>query len=460
MPTATSMHDPLTAEPATEVAPAAPETPRSTPAALLTRLGLSREWLLRWVKIFSAYFSAQGAVRLLGIAAGLLLINFMAVEQYALYTLAFSVVTFFHFLTDLGSTGSLVYFFRQATADGEDFAPYAAAVESLRKTAFILGGIAVVAAFPLTAAAKGFALPTVVLVTAGILLVVWFQIDGALRVLCLRLADRYGLSYRAEIAGGAVRLGFTAVLVALAFLPAWLAVLTSGAGAASVAWVARAGRAPAHPGEDLRPYRRRILRYLLPTLPSAVYFSLQGPLVVWLAATFGGTRNIAEVGALGRLGLIVGLFSGLSGIVYLPRMARITDERLYQRRYLQYGASLTAVALALLASAWAAPRLFLFLLGAHYAGLDRELLLVVGSAGLSLLGGYGVAVNNARSWNRLQTVAVLVLAIVQVTLVCVLPLSSTFNVLLFSFLTAAVGCGAQLCITVMGFVRPGWVAWR
>ena len=33
-----------------------------------------------------------------------------------------------------------------------------------------------------------------------------------------------------------------------------------------------------------------MLRYLLPTLPGAAYYSIQGPLVIWLATTFGSTR--------------------------------------------------------------------------------------------------------------------------------------------------------------------------
>jgi O-antigen/teichoic acid export membrane protein len=453
------MPEPLTAEPAADLAATPSEIPSSPFAALLLRRGLSRDRLVQWTKILSAYFSAQGAVRLLGIVAGLLLINFMAVEEYALYTLAFSVVTFFHLLTDLGSTSSLVYFFHKATTEGEEFAPYAAAVESLRKLAFLLGGIGVLAAFPLTAGAKGFALPEVLLVTAGIVLVVWFQIDGAIRVLCLRLADRYGLSYRAEVAGGAVRLGLVALLVALAFLPAWLAVLTAAAGAAILARIARPGRARSPSGQDLRPYRRQVLRYLVPTLPSALYFSIQGPLVVWLAATFGGTRNIAEVGALGRLGMTISLFSGLASIVFLPRMAHITDERLYRRRYFQYGGSLAAVALALLAAAWLMPNLFLFLLGANYAGLDRELLLVVIGAGLTLVGGYAVGVNQARSWNRWQGAAVGLLVVAQALFVAVLDLSDTAGVLTFGMLSAAVGLGLQLAITWLGFVRPQWVRW-
>jgi O-antigen/teichoic acid export membrane protein len=418
--------------------------------------------LFRWLKILSAYFTAQTFTQLLGIASGLLFVNFMPVREFALYTLAFSVVTFFNFLTDLGSSTSLVYFFHQSQKGGEAFEPHFAAVLSMRRAAFLLGAAAVAVAFPWMALGKGFGLTEALLVTGGVLLCVWFQIGSSLRVLALRLADRYGVSYRAEMAGGVTRLAIAAVLVATARLEAWLGVLASAAGSATVVSLAQPPRPVSSPvaTADLKPYRRKVLRYLLPTLPSALYFSIQGPLTVWLAATFGATRNIAEVGALGRLGLLVGIFSSLTGVVFLPRLARITDEGLYRRRVLQFGVALAGVALAMLAAVVLAPELFLLLLGPHYKGLHRELLLVVAGSGLTLLDGYVVSINLARSWNRWQGLAVASLVAVQAVLVAVLPLSTTAGVLTFNVLGSAAALAGQLVIITLGFTRPGWVHWR
>jgi O-antigen/teichoic acid export membrane protein len=414
--------------------------------------------LLRWAKILSAYFTAQTLTQLLGIAAGLLFVNFMPVREFALYTLASSVITFFSFVTDLGSGASLVYFFHRTQGEAEEMGRYTAAVLSLRRTAFALGAAGVLAVFPAAAGAEGFGWRESLLVTAGILLGVWFQIGASIRVLILRLADRYGPSYRAEMAGGAVRLLAALALVGSGLLRAWLGVLSSALGSAAVALLARPERGTTDAG-DLRPYRRDVLRYLLPSLPSALYFSLQGPLIVWLAATFGPARNIAEVGALGRLGLVVGIFSNLTGVVFLPRLARISDERLFRSRYFQFGGLLLATALAMLGAAAVLPEAFLWLLGEHYTGLRRELLLVVAGSGLTLLGGYAVAVNLARSWNRWEGLAVGALILVQAVLAAVLPLGTTSGVLLFNLWTAAAGLFFQLLITLGGFTKPERVRW-
>jgi O-antigen/teichoic acid export membrane protein len=419
----------------------------------------ARQRLRRWTGILSAYFSTQALTQLLGIAAGLVFVNFMPVTEFALYTLATSVLTFFAFLTDLGSSNSLLHFFRRTAAEGTPFAPYYAAVLTLRRAVFLIGVAAVAVVFPLLARQRGFSTGDALLTTAGIVLAVWFQISSSLRLLALRLEDRYGLSYRAELAGAGLRLLLALGMVAITLLEAWLGVLAAATATALTATIARPARRAASAGAELAPYRRQILRYLLPTLPSALYFAVQGPLVVWLAATFGGTRNIAEVGALGRLGLVVGVFSGLVGVVFVPRLARITDDRLYLRRYLEFGSCLAAIAAALLAAAWSVPELLLWLLGPHYSGLHRELLLVVAGASLGLLDGYAVAVNLARSWTRWQGLAVATLAAAQLVLVLNLDLSTTMGVLGFLVWSRVVALAGQVGIAALGFTRPRWVQW-
>jgi hypothetical protein len=113
-----------------------------------------------------------------------------------------------------------------------------------------------------------------------------------------------------------------------------------------------------------------------------------------------------------------------------------------------------------LAAAAVVPQLFLLLLGEHYAGLHRELLLLIGGAGISLLDGYLVGVNLARSWTRWQGFAVASLVIVQAALVVLLPLETTAGVLTFSALSGCAALAGQLTIIAVGFSRPRWVHWQ
>jgi O-antigen/teichoic acid export membrane protein len=330
----------------------------------------------------------------------------------------------------------------------------------LRRIAFLAGAPLALVWLPAMAARRGFGAAETLLASAAGLASVWFQLDTSVRVTDLRLRNHYGRAYAAEVAAALLRAALAVGMLLTGWLFGWMAVLSTAAGAALGRATAARGDARTPAAAALGPLRRQILRYLAPTLPSALYFAIQAPLTVWLAASFGTTRVVAEVGAQGRLGLVVGLFSGLVGVVFLPRLAATPDERAYRLRYLRYGALLLLLAAGLFAAAALFPRLFLLLLGPHYSGLHAELLLLVATAGVNLLGAYLVGVNNARSWTRWQAAATGVLVLAQLGLLAWLPLDTTSGVLLFNLIGSLVAAGTQVPVALLGFLRPGWVQWR
>lgn len=419
----------------------------------------------RWTKILGAYATAQGLAQLLSQLAGLLFVNYLPVGEFALYTIAASFIGFFTFATDLGATSSLIYFFHQAKKGDGSFEAAHAAVLALRHRAFLAGAVVVAIALPVTAHASGFALVPAALCAAAVVASSGFHIVSGMRLLSLRLEGQYGAAYRAEIAGNAVRFVLAVLIVVSLLRHAWLAVTSGALALAVMAWLMRPAASspsasPAPTREEQNAARRRVLHYLLPTLPSALYFSIQGPLTVWLATVFGETRNIAEVGALSRLGALLVLVSNLNNIVFLPRLASVTDDRLYRRRYLQFGGFLALVVSLIIGFVALAPELFLWLLGGSYRGLRHELLLVALSSCLSVLSGYAVGVNMARSWNRWQSLNVAALITAQVILVLALDLHTTAGVLWFNLGTGMIGLSLQLLTTACGFVRPAWVTWK
>jgi hypothetical protein len=417
--------------------------------------------LRRWAGIFTAYFTTQGIAQLAGIAAGLVFVNLMPVREFALYTLALSLASFLTLASDLGGTSSLLYFFHRSSGTGEAYEPYKAAVMSLRRELCVACGPILLAVLLATGTARGFGRSEILLAGGAALAGLWFQIGVSVQTVDLRLRGRFGKAYAADLVAALSRLALAGVLVATHQLAGWAGVLCNAAASAFGGIAATRGepREPAFVG-SLAPYRRGILRYLAPTLPSALYYAVQAPLVVWLAATFGSARTIAEVGALGRLGLVAGMFSGLIGIVFLPRLAATSDPHAYRRRYLAYGGVILGLAAGLCGAALVAPGALLFVLGKHYAGLDVEVLLVVGTAAINLIGAYLVGVNNARAWTRYQGLATAVLVAAQAALVAGLPLGTARGVLTFNLLSALVATGTQVPVALLGFSRPALVEWR
>lgn len=428
---------------------------------IVSKLGASR--IYEWAAILRDYFVWRALGQLVATSTGLLFVNFMPVHEYALYTLLASGLTFLSFFCDLGTTGSLLYFRREATVRGIPYETYVRAAQQMRHWLFWLSGPLFLAVLLYLAKQAGLGVTVTLWGVLIVLLAVWFQIAGSIRLVVLRTEGRYRESYYAETLGSVGRLIAAGGMVASSMLHGLLGIVTNALASFLTANTANryckdgsATEARHQTGSSWA--RKEMIRYILPTLPSAVYFSFQSPLVVWLSATFAGTKSVAEVGALGRLGMILGLFSGLIPMIIIPRLAAVVDEGLYRRRYAQYGLALMLGTMGMLAAAAELPGLFLALLGPNYAGLDYELLLVVGTAGLGLLGGYTVAINQARGWVRWQPLALVIVVAAQAGFVATLPLSTTMGVLWFGLASAAVGFACQMCINAIGLYRSAWVS--
>lgn len=428
---------------------------------LLSQLGVTRDLTFRWTLLLGQFFTAQTLTQVLGLLAGLLLVRFMPVEEFALYTLAFSVISFYTFLTDLGAGNSVLYFFNESKRDPTiEFPAFVRAVLSLRAAAFVAGGLLVAMLFPRVALAQAHPTIEVILVTAGIVLCSGFQITAALSMLLLRIRGQLIPSYRAEIAGGLVRLVGSATMVATGWLVASLGVFVAALASAAVTLVARVPPPRVETVGAARVAVRRVLRYLLPTLPSGLYFSIQGPLVIWLASYFGGVTNVAEVGALARLAMIFSVFNNLVGVLFLPRLAHVVDDRLYAARYGQYSAFLAAIGIGLIGAAAFFPAQLLWIVGPNYDGLHRELLISIATAAISLLNLFAVSVALARAWTRWNVIVLALHVTTQILLIVVLRLDTTAGVLTFGLLTATAGLVLQSINNGLGFLAPHLVRWK
>lgn len=458
-------------EPRSAALPIDADSIASTPAPLAAELegtapggfelGAQVARLRRWSGILAAFAGAQALVQAATLAAGLILVNVLPVEEFAVYTFASSVLVTLAFATDLGGSSALLHFFHRSRAGEVDFDLHAAAVASLRGRLFLLA--APVAALALVSWGRSHDRPplelggTVALVLAAVAL----QVPATLALVRLRLEDRFGESYRAEIAGALARLAAVGAMIYAGWLRSLPALATALAGVAITAWLTRGGAQIARfPPVDIAGARRRVLRYLAPSLPGAVFYGVQGQLVIWLAATFGETRSLAEIGALGRIGLIVGVFSTLTSVVFLPKLAATSTEIDFRRRYFQSAGFLALIAAALLLAGAVAPGPILALLGESYGSLESELLIVLVSAGVNLLGGFAVGVNNARSWTRWQVGATIAWVAFQALLAAWLRLDTLDGLLLFGLYSAVFTTSGQLLINVVGMSRPSRVLWQ
>jgi hypothetical protein len=207
-------------------------------------------------------------------------------------------------------------------------------------------------------------------------------------------------------------------------------------------------------GVPSKQKRTAIIHFALPSIPSVIYFSVQGPLTVLLITIFGRTAGVASVGALTRLGQAFTLLSQMNPLLVEPYFARLPKQQL-KSHYFGAVAGAAGFGLLMVGLARVFPGAFLWILGPKYAGLRYEVFLVMIASSMGLVGGVMATINGARRfvyhWDNM-TRNILTL-IVQALFIWKADLSDVRTVLVFGIVTGLPSLVLQTVVTFYGFAR-------
>jgi hypothetical protein len=332
-------------------------------------------------------------------------------------------------------------------------------VASLRQLAHRLYAIVApitVVVYPLLVRNRHWSWRTVTFMVAVLLISVWFaRVGGAYGAVLILRRDRRRW-YRTQMVSSFGTLALLLLFLAFHWLNAYSAILINVSGViyAGIAYYFRSRQLLGVTGVSSKQKRAAILHLALPSIPSVVYFSVQGPLTVLLITVFGRTAGVASVGALTRLGQAFTLLSQMNPLLVEPYFAKLPKEQLKSHSFGAVAAA-GAFGLALIGSARLFPDAFLWILGPKYAGLRYEVFLMMISSSMALVGGLIASINGARRfvyhWDNM-TRNILTL-IVQVMFIWKADLSSVRSVLWFGIITGLPSLAMQTAVAVYGMVR-------
>src|SRR5262250_3337438 len=114
-------------------------TNRSLSVAVVDRIA-------RWTQLCLEFALNQGLAQAAGMISGLIYVRLMPVDQYALYAMGLSALTFLTIGSDLGLTSALSYFWNQRVKGCGAVEPRIAAVRRLRLV-FLLASSLICGAF-------------------------------------------------------------------------------------------------------------------------------------------------------------------------------------------------------------------------------------------------------------------------------------------------------------------------
>lgn len=408
------------------------------------------------LRLATEYTAAHIATRALAAISGLLLVRLLPVSEYGFYTLVLTAFTFICTFSDLGATETLSFFRRRSFIKNRPWMQYFYAVMQFRKKVFIFG-IIVSAVYVFYTAKKINRETSEILIAISLVgIAAWFSIQSGIISYVLKLEQRFRSAYLLEIGNESVKLFVVGCIWMLGVATA-LAGMTGVALGALVAtalagslWKPTWTKLEDTQAKQRKQATRILLKQVVPTLPGSIHFALQGVLVAWLAANFGSVVNVAEVGALGRLGVLISVIAGFTGNVFVPRLLVITDESLFLRRYLLWWSVICLLGFVIMMFVWIYPDELLFLLGKSYSGLHSELLVVTATAVVGAWGGFAWNISRSRGWIKYHSYSVPVTIICQIAMFYVLDFSSTQDVLLFGLGTLSIGFLYQLITNTFG----------
>ena len=356
--------------------------------------------IVSWGKLISITGSAQIIVQAVGFASGILIIRLLPVQEYALYTLANTILGTIVMLSDGGISAAVMSQGGKVWQDKEKLGTVLVTGLYLRRK-FALGSIII--AVPILTYLllhQGASNLATVLIIVSLIPAFFAALSDSLLEIVPKLHQDIIPLQKNQITVGIARLILTGLSV---FIFPWTFVAIIAAaipriyGNIKLRKIAY-GFVNSTKKED-SDVEKEILKVVKRVFPTALYHSFSGQIMIWLLSVYGTTTNLAQIGALGRVIIVLTLFSSIVGHLVIPRFSRYENKRgLLLKRYIQINLFVFLFGILFLLMTWLFDHEILWVLGSNYINLEHELFLSVLGGILSLFAGISFLLAAGRSW--------------------------------------------------------------
>ncbi len=373
------------------------------------------EWLRRWGPQLGGVVGTQGLVQLCNALSGLLVVRFLPRESaYAWFTVASSMLIMVALISDSGIAGAL-----QAVGGPlwEDRPRFSTVVHAARGWQRWMTKAAVLVVVPwMLVLLRSLNMPVWCMVGASLLLLVfaWPAAEAVLFSHVNRIHSRLRPQLVAEFSSAFTRLILTAGSIGFAWwisggslasspAGAFLSVLMAAVVASLILYMLVRREAlclvdAQDPASN--EFDGQIRSLVAGSVAFTLYYGLQGQVSMWLMSLHGASTQVADVGALGRLGVIFSLASAPVVQFAAPAFARCREREKLSRHLLLTVGMFVLFSAGILLLVTVLPGPLLWLLGPQYAHLTMELRLAALLPAVTGLCGIMWGLVMARGWIR------------------------------------------------------------
>ncbi|CAH8293055.1 O-antigen/teichoic acid export membrane protein [Mariniflexile fucanivorans] len=398
--------------------------------------------LLYWGKSISITALSQIVVQGLAFLCGILVIRLLPLEEYALYTLANTMLGSMTMLADVGVSNGVMAQGGKVWQNREKLGAVLMTGLYLRRRLAFWSLIVITPILFYLLMHNGASWFTAVLIVLSIIPAFYASLsDNLLEIVPKLHQDIYPLQ-KNQISVSIGRLVLSALLV---FIFPWTFVAILASGIPRVIGNIKLRKiAYNFADESQKPdsiISKDLMTIVKRVLPSSVYFTFSGQISIWLISLFGTTMALAQVGALGRISLIFSLFGAIFGFLIIPRLARLPNEKhILLKKYLQTILFVLVfyTGLAIIISLLSTE--ILWVLGDKYSGLEYELTLSIIGFCVSTFAGVSFSFYSTRGWIIHPIIVILVDLSAVVSGVFIFPISNLKGVLEFNIYVASILC--------------------
>jgi len=356
----------------------------------LTLVLLSRiQKYSKWGRLVAGTGVAQVAVQALGFLAGIITIRLLPQDQYAYYTLGTSMLAIMTVLADGGISTGVISLGGEKWSDKEELGRIIATGLALRRKFACYSALIIlpILFYLVYEQSNDFFWPIVICVA------IIPAFISALSYSLLNIGPRLHQQIRDIMSISLVISGIKLVLsIVLLFIMPFSYIALVVIGVSQIIGNSRLRNVTIkianYKTEADAAIRRKILVVVKKVLPGTIYYCLAGQISVFLISIFGQTNDIASIGALSRLMVLLALVKSLIDLLIVPSFAKIVSGSTQVTiRFWQSVALTIAVCIIIVGGVWLLPEYVLWVLGPKYADLQYEALLITIGTCLSLVSG-------------------------------------------------------------------------
>ncbi|HVF70534.1 MAG TPA: hypothetical protein VM940_02900 [Chthoniobacterales bacterium] len=408
---------------------------------------------LHRVRIVGNFALVQGVVQVIGFLSGILLIRQLDQPEYAYFTIANTMQGTLNVLADIGISIGLVSIGGRVWQDQHRFGQLITTALHLRRKLglFALGAVLPILAWMLfkNGASMSYLAVLVAIVLAGLAV----QLSIGVLSVVPRLRSDVSRIQTIDLTGAVARL-LALLILTYVFLNGAVALAVAAGTLLLQFFMLRsyvAGVIDLTAPEN-KEDRAAMLGFIRSQAANALFFCLQGQITVFLISLFSrDVSSIAEVGALGRLGMIFAVLSNLLANVFAPAFARCQRAQKLRWQYAAIVGAVAAFSFLIVAAAALFPAQFLFILGNKYSHLERELLLMVGGAVVTAMASTLWSLNAAKAWIAGSWLYIPATLATQLALIPFTDFSSVPGVLMFNLVSVVPSLLLNIVLSYRGF---------